>query len=173
MSASRQPDHASKSAQEQALLGGLLIAIGGGVAAANLLPDAGRYVVLGIGLVPLAAFFVTRWDWALIWGGIQSGAGAGIVLVESTGDGQGGLFLLSLAAGFGLVSLLATAYGLREHRLWPLVPGGILAVLGGAELAGVGDTLDLIFTYGWPVGLVGAGAILIGRAVLARRSNTE
>jgi hypothetical protein len=56
-----------------------------------------------------------------------------------------------------------------DHRVWPRIPGGILVVLGGAQLIGAQDVLDLLFTYGWPVALVGAGAILIGRALLAAR----
>lgn len=155
--------------REQVLLGLLLVAIGAAVGFVNLVPDTGEAIVLAIGLIVLAFFAITRWDWAMIWGSIQTGAGLGVLLVANAPDEMGGLFLLSLGAGFLAVSLLSVALRYAEHRIWPLIPGGILVVLGGGQLAGAEDIFDLIFTYGWPIALVGGGAILIGRALLASR----
>jgi hypothetical protein len=156
--------------REQMLLGLLLVAIGAVVAYANFAPNSGEAVILVIGLIVLAFFAITRWDWAMIWGSIQTGAGVGVLLVADAPNGDsGGLFLVSLGAGFLAVSVLSAVLRYADHRVWPLIPGGILVVLGGAQLIGAQDILDLIFTYGWPVALVGAGAILIGRALLAAR----
>jgi hypothetical protein len=155
---------------DQLLLGILLIAIGAIVAAGRFLPGSGEWVVLAIGLVPLVMFFLARWDWAMIWGGIQTGAGVGVLLVsDDSVGGDGGLFLLALAGGFALVSLLATAYGYRDHRLWPLAPAGILALLGAVQLVGAPEVLGSIMEVGWPLALLAAGVGLVVRALLARR----
>ena len=159
--------------REQALLGLLLVAIGAAVGFVNFVPNTDESIVLAIGLIVLAFFAITRWDWAMIWGSIQTGAGVGILLVANAPDEMGGLFLVSLGAGFLAVSTLSVVLRYADHRVWPLIPGGILVVLGGVQLAGAEDIFDVIFTFGWPVALVAAGAILIGRALLARRSNTE
>jgi hypothetical protein len=151
------------SPRGQLMLGFLLVGIGAMVAAANFLTTDGEWVIAGIGLVVLAVFAVTRWDWALIWGGIQTGAGVGVLLVSANED-AGGLFLLGLGAGFLFVALGSVIFRFAEHRLWPLIPGGILVALGGGIQIGLDAQLDTLFSIGWPLALLGAGLYFLVRA---------
>jgi hypothetical protein len=107
----------------------------------------------------------------IIPGGILSGIGLGIVLNEGPfnlfpGLEDGGVFMLSFAAGWGLITLL-TAVFTKETHWWALIPGGIMALIGAAVLWGglFANGLELLGTL-WPLAL-----IIIGLAILlnARR----
>ncbi len=115
---------------------------------------------------------ITRSIGLLIPGGILGGIGLGVVLnagpLESLGgDAEGGVFLLSFALGWGLITLLS-ALVTQETHWWPLIPGGIMAAIGGALLAG-GAAMDALNVVGnllgraWPLGLVALGLYLLLR----------
>jgi len=147
--------------------------------------------LIAIGLVTLAAQFV-QWDWLgllflptlgvifLVWGcvtrnvgllipgGILSGTGLGAFLIEHAIPGlgdeaSGGVFLLSFALGWGLITLLSAIFTPRTHW-WPLIPGGIMVLIGGGLVLD-GAVLDLLALIGrwWPLGLIAAGLWLILR----------
>jgi hypothetical protein len=145
--------------------GAVLIIVGLVFLAGRLAPGIEPFIPLGIGLLLLAVFLVSRSSAALVPGGIVSGVGAGILLSEAYPEPLGGaLFLISLGVGFALVAFLAVLMAIPERHTWALIPGGILIAIGA--LTSVGERgreiFDLIGTW-WPVALVALGIwILIG-----------
>ena len=109
-----------------------------------------------IGAVFLVAYAVTRSYGFLIPGGILTGLGTVVVL--------------GLGTGFLLVAVVdQIVEGVHPARLWPLIPGGILALVGISELEGTTEVLRW-----WPLLLVAAGVWLIvtrGRPPRSRRQS--
>ena len=108
----------------------------------------------------------------MIPGGILSGIGQGLFLTEGPlaflkGDQVGAVFLLCFGAGWMLITLLTALFTDETHR-WPLIPGSILALIGGSLLAG-GIALDVVRMLGeiinrlWPAALIGFGLYLLIR----------
>ena len=128
--------------------------------------DLGAAFPLGLGLIFLVWGSVTRKLGLLIPGGILSGIGAGALLVSGPfsgleGEAEGGLFMLSFAVGWALITLTSALF-IRKVAWWPLIPGGIMAFIGGALLIG-GPALEVL-TYlgqGWPIALIAVGLYLI------------
>jgi hypothetical protein len=145
--------------------GAVLIIVGLVFLAGRLAPGIEPFIPLGIGLLLLAVFLVSRSSAALVPGGIVSGVGAGILLSEAYPEPLGGaLFLISLGVGFALVAFLAVLMAIPERHTWALIPGGILIAIGALTSVGERgrDIFDLIGTW-WPVALVALGLwILIG-----------
>jgi hypothetical protein len=138
------------------LIAGLvLIVIGLGLLAGIAVPGIERYVVLGVGVAILVIFLVTRAPGALIAGGIVSGVGVGIALSSvEPGRVGGALFLVSLGGGFLFVWLVGWILRLQETRIWPLVPGATLVLVGATTLPG----------WGLPSALIVIGILVILRA---------
>ena len=131
------------------------------------------WLVLAIGVTFLIAGIVGRSRGLLIPGGIVSGVGAGIVAIEKLGaslvePGEGGLFLLVFSLGWLLISVMSLFIpeedGSRDFMWWPLIPGGIMAAIGGLLFAGsTGLTVLTWIGQGWPVILIGIGLYLLLR----------
>lgn len=125
--------------------------------------------LLGLGIIFLAVGWLLRTYGFLIPGGILTGLGAGIAATNAFPEdgGQGGAILLGLGLGFILVWLLGWAI-LREKHSWPLIPGGILGVLGTLLLAGARGlrVLELLGKF-WPAVLVVIGLIVLVSAFRA------
>ena len=109
----------------------------------------GFLLLLGVGFIVWAA--LGRKSGLLIPGGILTGIGTGILLRGQYGNAG---FLLSMAGGFALISVLKWLI-FRQRRAWPFFPAAGLAFsgltqLGGSEfqhwLRGVGPL--------WPYGLI-------------------
>jgi hypothetical protein len=122
----------------------------------------------GLGLIFLIWGSAAHSVGLLIPGGILSGIGLGVYLMGGPlshleGQTEGAVFLLSFAAGWGLIALLS---GLvcRETHWWPLIPGGIMAFIGGMLLIG-GAALTALEWAGkaWPLILIGFGLYLLLR----------
>ncbi len=151
----------------------ILIIIGVLILLDNLLDISfGNLFLMAIGGVFLLAALLSREGGLLIPGGILAGIGTGIFLLEGPLKGleepqDGGVFLLAFAAGWLVISLLSLA--LRPVQVWPLIPGGILGLIGAALFIG-GPALDVLETAGrfWPVAL-----ILLGLWVMFVRSKKE
>ena len=151
----------------------------------------GGLFLIGLGLLVLAAQFIqAQWMGLLIlpllsagfllWGlfarnsgllvpgGILGGIGLGTYLTsgpfaEAGEQTQGGVFMLAFAAGWALVVLLS--FVINRAQWWPLIPGGIMAVVGVALLAGGAGVMVLEWLGKlWPLVLV-----IIGAAMLLRR----
>jgi hypothetical protein len=141
---------------------GLLLLLG------QVVPDMGRWIPLIVGLAFMAAFFVRREYGFLVPGSIVTGVGVGVLLADAlSGDLEGAVVVLSLAGGFLGVWVLGTVFRLPQNHWWPLIPGGILAIVGMVLLADA-DVEGL--TRWWPLILVLIGALIIGRAFVRRRT---
>jgi hypothetical protein len=110
----------------------------------------------------------------LIPGGIVTGLSMGIFLVEDASliaeHYQGGVFVIALATGFALITLLTRIFTGKAHW-WALIVAGILALVGTGiiivEMPNEGvlkQTVEAIFTasqYLWPLVLVALGLWII------------
>jgi len=148
---------------------------------AQIVPDIGRWIVLGIGLVFLAAFVAKREYGFLIPGCIVSGVGVGIVLASTLDDPWSGVSVLfSIAGGFVAIWIISTlmhsadrgwpdgdSKDVAQALWWPLIPGGILTLIGIIILAEDGFDSDLL--RWWPLLLVGAGLIIVISSMRRRR----
>lgn len=131
------------------------------------LPNLGLLVLPALGLVFLLWGILSREGGLLIPGGILSGIGLGVVLTQTIfsgfeeGEATAAVFLLSFALGWGLITLLSAIFT-DETYWWALIPGAIMALIGGALLAG-GLALQLVGFAGraWPVALIAVGLYLI------------
>lgn len=158
------------SARKSVTIGVILIAIG----ALSLLSQFDRFDQIELFFLPvLAAVFLvssvaTRTFGLLIPGGVLAGIAAGSLLVEGplasvSEPASGAIFLLAFAAGWLLISLLSplTKSG---FEWWPLIPAGILALVGGLLLIGdAGLQVLKVIGYAWPVVLIAVGAWIILR----------
>lgn len=160
------------SERRNGAFGGLLL-IGIGVVA--LLAQFGDFDWLGLLVLPiLGAFFmvwgiVSRQSGLMVPGGILLGIGAGTLLVAGPFEDvretvQGGVFMLSFAGGWVLVTLASLLFG-DQKQWWALIPAGIMALIGGGLLfGGVFMTALALLGKIWPVFL-----IVIGLAIIFRR----
>jgi hypothetical protein len=146
------------------LVAGLVIAgLGLFFLAGQLEPDIGRFVTLFIGLALLAVFVIRREYGFLVPGSILTGIGIGIVLDSAaSGDAESGVMMLALAGGFLGIWVVGSLYRLPQNHWWPLIPGGILTLIGLVQLTrtDVAGALRL-----WPVILIVAGAFVLAKAV--------
>ncbi len=155
----------------QPLIGGIiLIAIGALtlLAQLDLFENIGMFFVPILGLIFLAWGLMTRTFGLVIPGGILSGIGLGIVLIEGPLAGlgepaEGAVFLMAFAAGWLLIALLSK-FTAGSFQWWPLIPAGVLALVGGLSVAGeAGLQVLKVIGYAWPVALIAAGAWIILR----------
>lgn len=163
---------AQESRQGNMSAGLILIGIGLMVFLVNRL-DLGALLFPLLGGSFLLWGVLSRSAGPLIPGGILSGIGLGIALTSQAGqtmsdDHTGGLFLLGFAAGWFSITLLSTIFT-NDRQWWPLIPGGIMAAIGGSILLG-GVWLSVLSVAGavWPLGLIALGIFLLWRQRAAR-----
>lgn len=152
------------------IISGLILILLGGLFLVNQMvdiPSVGKLFLPGLGLIFLIWGIVTRTGGLLIPGGILTGIGAGVYLMDTLrleGQQEPGVFLMTFGGGFALITLLSLVFSDEKHW-WALIPGGILAAIGAAVYMG-GPALKVLETIGnfWPVIL-----ILIGVWVIFRR----
>lgn len=133
-------------------------------------PEAnlGLYILPILGAIFLVWGIVTRNAGPMIPGGILSGLGLGILLLETVswpeGMDEGGVFLLAFALGWALITMLTAVFTPKIHW-WPLIPGGIIAVVGLAVLYGgvFWQALNLMNLV-WPLLLILLGLSVIFNA---------
>jgi hypothetical protein len=121
--------------------------------------------------VLLILFVVSRNPGTLIGGGIVTGLGVGVLVAANTaGDVAGAAVLFGLGFGFIGVWLVGTLMRIKETALWPLIPGGILVVVGVIVLAGAegAQNLELL----WPVLLIGLGVVVLVAALRERGTDS-
>jgi len=172
MAAPTQPS--GNAPRDRVALAIVLIVIGlGGLAAQVFQPTeaVGGWIVLVIGLGLLGAFAYTRQYGALIPGGIMTGLGGGLIAsasVELTGEQTGGAIVLGLGLGFASIWVIGSIARLPENHWWPLVPGGIMAVIGVVLLIG-GPAVNVL-DY-WGLVIVAIGLLVLWRAWADMRAN--
>lgn len=147
--------------------GVILITIGLFLLASEVFqPDWGAAIPLGLGLIFLLWGSLVRKVGLLIPGGILSGIGVGALLIEGPFSAlaeatSGGLFLLCFAGGWALITVTSALFT-HKTAWWALIPGGILALFGGALLIG-GPALRALelLGQGWPIILILVGLYLV------------
>ena len=94
-------------------------------------------VPLLLGVIFTGWSLVTR-EWGLLVpGGILTGIGAGVLFARSTDLSRvvdSGWFLLCFAGGWVLITVLSATH-FKRRVLWPLIPAGVLGVIGASHLA--------------------------------------
>ena len=162
---------ASRHADRRPVVGGLVvIAIGLFLLFAQHMPDAGQWIPLFIGLIFLGVFLARREYGFLVAGSIIAGVGAGIVLADAAANVlSGAVLMLSMAAGFVGIWVVATLLRLPGNHWWPFLPGGILALVAMIQLANA--DVDGVLRW-WPLVLVAVGALILGNAMLGSRRHT-
>lgn len=134
----------------------------------RLVGDFGIYIVSILGLLFLIWGIAARNVGPMIPGGILSGIGLGIILVEGVtwpaNVDEGGIFMLAFALGWVLIVVLTAVFTTKTHW-WPLIPGGIMAFIGLAVLFG-GFFMRALELLGllWPIALVILGIYILYQA---------
>ena len=89
----------------------------------------------------------------IIPGGVLTGIGLGIlamqVPVQFPAVDQNSIFLLCFALGWFLITLLTALFA--STQWWALIPGGIMALIGGSLLIANGPSVGWISTWSWPL----------------------
>lgn len=102
-----------------------------------------------------AVYLRVRENW---WAIIPGGVFLTLALLTVAPADDGTFFFLGLALTFALLAVLPTDQG---RLRWPIIPAGVLGVLG--VLVGIGAEGAL--NYVWPAALVAGGLYLILRAL--------
>lgn len=159
--------------------GFVVVGIGLFLLAAQVVPDVGQWIPLAIGLVFIAAFVGRREYGFLIPGSILAGIGVGVILANVLdGSLAGPAVVLSLAGGFVAIWVVSSITGIGPvdrsadgtetpaATWWPLIPGGILGLVGAVLLADA-DAGGIL--RWWPVAIVALGLVILARAMLEQR----
>lgn len=151
---------------------GLALIVLGGVLLALERLESGAHahlLLILIGGVFVSGYLYRRAFGLLIPGGILLGIGGGLAFE----DFHSGPFIhgdnVALGLGLGFVFIYAGSLLYeRQHRWWPLIPGGILVVAGLPDFVWVDDVLDF-----WPLAVMAVGVLLLFRAVVSRQGEGE
>lgn len=158
----------SNEGRERVILAVMLIAIGLLVFLSQIidLPQIQLLILPGLALIFLLWGLLIREIGLLIPGGILAGIALGVYLITGPYAGQieenqGGIFLLAFSAGWALISLLSLV-SKQGFQWWPLIPGGIIGLVGLAVMRG-GAAMQLleILGYVWPLALVAVGVYIL------------
>jgi hypothetical protein len=128
----------------------------------EFLDFSGNWFLPALALVFLVWGILTRSGGLLIPGGILGGIAVGINLMSVyDGDAEAGVFLLSFAGGWGLITLLSAIFT-DEPQWWALIPGAVMALIGAALFFG-GFALTLLgyLEKGWPLILIAIGVFIL------------
>jgi hypothetical protein len=118
------------------LIAGVILILAGLTVLLQRWFDISMYAVLllGIGMLVWGSFSHLK-GW-IIPGGVLTGIGLGILAMEGPwhfpAELQSGIFLLCFAFGWFLIALLTALF--TCFQWWALIPGGIMAVIGGSIL---------------------------------------
>jgi hypothetical protein len=144
----------------QLVLGGILIILGIGLLALQLMEGFGDAVILFlIGGLFVAGYLYRRAYGLLIPGCILLGLGLGKV-GESTILAFGGFEQLGLGVGFVAIYVIDLVYT-GASSWWPLIPGLILIVTGLAEGSA---TFERLISVGWPIIIIFIGLLSLAAA---------
>jgi len=142
--------------------GGVLIVLGAMFLLGQWMHVGGEGVVALIGVAFLAAYAFTGQYGFLVPGGIMTGLGIGIIS-ENRLEGEGAPVLLGLGLGFAAIYVI---HRFRDGRWaadwWPLIPGGVLVVIGLFLAAGQAGLLGAVGRW-WPLILILIGLYMIFR----------
>jgi len=166
-----QATNSVPSSRGAIIAGVVLMIIGGAALISQLVPDYDRYIPLIVGLGLAVVFLFTRSYVALVFAGIMTGLGFGLVAAQafpaSQADGAGAV--LGLGFGFIAVWVVSRLMALPEHHFWPLIPGLILVAVG-TGLAVDTLTTDVGELFVPAAVLVIGGLFVIGGLISSRRT---
>lgn len=145
--------------QRNLVLGLILIALGAYLGFVQLTGGGGEAIVALIGVAFLIGYAVTRRYGFLVPGAIMTGLGVGILWETQVGD-AGGTVVIGLGAGFLAIYVIDAIVRRSQALWWPLIPGGILAVVGVATEIGNTKLLDDLEAF-WPILLIAIGIVLV------------
>ncbi|MEM9775883.1 MAG: hypothetical protein AAF902_15005 [Chloroflexota bacterium] len=144
-----------------------LVALGAIFMVSQFVEFNGLFFLLLLGLGFIGWSVLGRNKGLMIPGGILFGIGLGTILDETAlsatlgGDAGGGLFLIGFAIGWFLITALTKLF-FNDFQWWPLIPGGIMAIIG-VGLITDGALLTTIGSVGrwWPLILIVIGVSII------------
>ena len=151
------------------IVAGIILILFGGATLLQRWFDIGNAIVLLLGMSMLAWGSISHKTGLIIPGGVLTGIGLGILAMQGPWQfpavDQNGVFLLCFALGWFLITFLTALFTCTQW--WALIPGGIMALIGGSILVtnGAIGWLDLNLVYA--VILIVTGLILLvyrGRA---------
>ena len=130
------------------------------------------YVLTGLGLVLLAVGITKHWIGLIIPGCLLIGIGPGVSIAWGVGSvtnslAQTGVMLVWFAFGWGLITLFSRVV-IEKFVWWPLIPGGIIAMVGwglyiggnpGNAVAFIGNTGSIVMI------IFGAYLLLMRRGI--------
>jgi hypothetical protein len=156
---------ANTDTRNRAAGGVLLIAVGLLLLAGQIIRVDHLFLPILGGVFILAAV-TQRNPGLLVPGGILMGIGVGSFLTDNVFFAmaepvRSGLFLVSLAGGFVLITVLSTLFT-RHTQVWALFPATIIGLIGGALLIG-GSAINVLAFLGqvWPVFLILGGLMML------------
>ena len=150
--------------------GAILIGIGIVLLAGQLFTFSGWIVLATISALFFALWLGTRQYGFVIPAMILAGLAIGVGWEDSLTSQSGGEVVLGLAGAF-IGIYVVNAFTHREAQWWPLIPGGILAVVGGSQVFENTQYATWISQF-WPVALIVAG-LLVLFANFRRTTHTE
>ena len=145
------------------IVAGVILVLFGAATLLQRWLDIGNYIVLLLGLGMLVWGSVSHRTGWIIPGGVLTGIGLGILAMQGPWQfpaaDQSALFLLCFALGWFLITFLSGLFTCTQW--WALIPGGIMALIGGAQLVTNGALrwMDLNLIYA--VVLIVIGLILL------------
>jgi hypothetical protein len=163
---------ASSRSQYKGFVGGAVLILLGLAALFSQLGimQIGEYFIGFLGIIFIIAAFLRRRSSLLVPGGILLGVNAAALLqgFQVANVNNGGLFLLTFAGGWLLISVLSVILNRVDPSakimLWPLIPAAILALVGGLLISGeMGLFLLKQLALAWPVVLIILGLWIIFR----------
>jgi hypothetical protein len=153
---------------ENSVGGIVLIAIGVIVVVGRLVPSFQPYMLVSVAITCLIAFGATREYGFAVAAGITGGLGVGVLLTPGAPAGdQGGVFLLSFAAGFVAIWLLGHLADPATRNAWPLIPAAVLGTIGVSILTRQPSLVD------WLLLVVAVLLVAAGVRALAERHPRE
>ncbi|MCS6845002.1 MAG: hypothetical protein NZ528_11890 [Caldilineales bacterium] len=164
------PNHRAAKDRDALVVGIVLIAVGLVVFVGQVvdLPDLKLLILPALAAIFLIAGLLTREIGLVIPGGILAGIALGIGLIAGPSApvldvDQGGVFLVAFSVGWALITLLSP-FTRQGFQWWPLIPGGIIGLVGLAVVQGGAALSALeIIGYLWPLVLIGVGIVVLLR----------
>lgn len=122
-------------------------------------------LLLLLGLAFLIPYALTRSYGLLVPGCILAGIGLGLLFDRAP---LGTMITLPIGLGLGFIAIFVLQLVIaRQSHWWPLIPGGILILVGIAE--GVPQA-QMLIEKGWPLILVLIGLLILARPFWLTRS---